>query len=44
MRRDVRATRRFPTGIGPLDAMLGGGLPTYAVVIVAGEPGTGKTS
>lgn len=43
MRRDVRTLKRFPTGIAPLDAMLGGGLPTYAVVIVGGEPGTGKT-
>jgi len=35
--------RRFPTGIAPLDIMLGGGIPAYAVVVLAGEPGTGKT-
>jgi circadian clock protein KaiC len=35
--------RRYPTGVPPLDEMLGGGLPAYAVVILAGEPGTGKT-
>jgi len=35
--------RRFATGIGPLDDMLGGGVPAYAVVVLAGEPGTGKT-
>lgn len=33
----------FTTGIAPLDAMLGGGIPPYSVVIIAGEPGTGKT-
>lgn len=43
MKREVRGIKRFPTGIAPLDSMLGGGLPTYAVVIVGGEPGTGKT-
>lgn len=35
--------RRVPTGVGPLDELLGGGLPAYAVVVLAGEPGTGKT-
>lgn len=43
MKRDSRGLKRFPTGISALDAMLGGGLPTYALVVVAGEPGTGKT-
>ncbi|MBI5531703.1 MAG: AAA family ATPase [Deltaproteobacteria bacterium] len=35
--------RRFATGVAPLDQLLGGGLPAYSVVILAGEPGTGKT-
>jgi len=35
--------RRVPTGVAPLDEMLGGGLPAYSVVVLAGEPGTGKT-
>lgn len=35
--------RRFATGVPPLDRLLGGGLPAYSVVVVAGEPGTGKT-
>lgn len=40
-----RATtiRRFPTGLASLDELLGGGLPAFATVILAGEPGTGKT-
>jgi circadian clock protein KaiC len=33
----------FTTGIAPLDRILGGGIPPYSVVILAGEPGTGKT-
>ncbi len=32
-----------PTGDDHLDAILGGGLPAQSVVVVAGEPGTGKT-
>jgi len=36
--------RRFSTGIAPLDTILRGGIPSYAVVIVAGAPGTGKTT
>jgi circadian clock protein KaiC len=36
-------TPLFTTGIAPLDRILGGGIPPYSVVIVAGEPGTGKT-
>lgn len=33
-----------PTGIAPLDAILGGGLPVGGVTVVGGDPGTGKTS
>ena len=35
--------RVFSTGIAPLDRILGGGIPPYSVVIIAGEPGSGKT-
>jgi circadian clock protein KaiC len=31
------------TGSAPLDALLGGGIPQRSVVVVAGEPGSGKT-
>ncbi|MHB1417608.1 MAG: ATPase domain-containing protein [Chloroflexota bacterium] len=41
--RADRGLRRFSTGIPPLDDILGGGVPVYAVVVLAGEPGTGKT-
>ena len=34
---------RLPTGAAGLDAILGGGLPTGSLVIVAGPPGSGKT-
>ena len=34
---------RLGTGCGPLDAILGGGLPARSVTVVAGAPGTGKT-
>ncbi|GAC1450835.1 MAG: hypothetical protein PVSMB4_10080 [Ktedonobacterales bacterium] len=36
--------RRLSTGIAPLDQILRGGLPPYAVVCVAGLPGSGKTT
>jgi circadian clock protein KaiC len=34
---------RLPTGSPGLDVVLGGGLPTGSLVIVAGPPGSGKT-
>jgi circadian clock protein KaiC len=34
---------RLGTGIGELDLVLGGGLPTGSLVMLAGGPGTGKT-
>lgn len=37
------AAGTFSTGIEPLDRILDGGIPPYSVVIIAGEPGTGKT-
>jgi circadian clock protein KaiC len=33
-----------PTGIEGLDQLLGGGIPRGSVVLVAGNPGTGKTT
>ncbi len=33
-----------PTGIEGLDVLLGGGIPRGSVVLVAGNPGTGKTT
>ncbi|HEX2922501.1 MAG TPA: ATPase domain-containing protein [Chloroflexota bacterium] len=40
---DSGYTRTFSTGIRAMDGILGGGIPPYSVVILAGEPGTGKT-
>jgi circadian clock protein KaiC len=34
---------RLSTGSAALDRILGGGLPTRSVNVIAGEPGTGKT-
>nr|MDQ2999014.1 KaiA-binding protein [Chloroflexota bacterium] len=33
----------FPTGIAGLDALLNGGLPHPALVVIIGNPGAGKT-
>ena len=41
---DVEAARSRPTGIGELDRVLGGGLVPGAVVLLAGEPGVGKST
>jgi len=35
---------RLPAGVPGLDAVLGGGLPEYAFTVIAGAPGTGKTT
>ncbi|GAA5007502.1 DNA repair protein RadA [Actinopolymorpha pittospori] len=40
----VEAARAEPTGISELDRVLGGGLVPGAVVLVAGEPGVGKST
>jgi circadian clock protein KaiC len=42
-RRKVTITR-LPTGVPGLDEVLGGGLPEYAFTLIAGAPGTGKTT
>jgi DNA repair protein RadA/Sms len=41
---DVAAARARPTGVGELDRVLGGGLVPGAVVLLAGEPGVGKST
>ncbi|EOM75230.1 DNA repair protein RadA [Rhodococcus rhodnii LMG 5362] len=41
---DGRATRAVPTGIGELDRVLGGGVVPGSVVLLAGEPGVGKST
>ena len=34
---------RLPTGIDGLDPLIGGGFPRGSLILLAGEPGTGKT-
>lgn len=41
---DLAAANRTLTGIGELDRVLGGGLVPGAVVLLAGEPGVGKST
>jgi DNA repair protein RadA/Sms len=41
---DVESARARPTGIAELDRVLGGGLVPGAVVLLAGEPGVGKST
>jgi DNA repair protein RadA/Sms len=41
---DVEAARADSTGVPELDRVLGGGLVRGAVVLVAGEPGVGKST
>jgi circadian clock protein KaiC len=36
--------RRLPTGVPGLDDVLGGGLPEYSFNVIAGAPGSGKTT
>ena len=41
---DASSTAGIPTGIGELDRVLGTGLTPGAVVLLAGEPGVGKST
>ena len=41
---DRVAIRRLPTGVPGLDEILGGGLPEFSFNVIAGGPGTGKTT
>src|SRR5687767_1560199 len=36
--------QNMPTGVPGLDAILGGGLPEYSLNLIAGGPGSGKTT
>src|SRR5476649_449915 len=36
--------RQLPTGVPGLDSLLGGGLPEFSFNIIAGAPGSGKTT
>jgi circadian clock protein KaiC len=38
------AIRKLPTGVRGLDDILGGGLPEFSFIVVAGTPGCGKTT
>src|SRR6266576_5378405 len=41
---DRVAIRRLSTGVPGLDEILGGGLPEFSFNLIAGAPGTGKTT
>jgi DNA repair protein RadA/Sms len=41
---DIDSARATPSGVGELDRVLGGGLVSGAVVLLAGEPGIGKST
>ncbi|GLZ15240.1 DNA repair protein RadA [Actinomadura sp. NBRC 104425] len=41
---DVRAAQTRPTGLDELDRVLGGGMVPGAVLLLAGEPGIGKST
>lgn len=41
---DVEAAHARPTGVGELDRVLGGGLVPGSVVLLAGDPGVGKST
>src|SRR5580693_1768209 len=41
---DATAAMTRPTGLGELDRVLGGGLVPGAVLLLAGEPGVGKST
>lgn len=41
---DVETSRARPTGVSELDRVLGGGLVPGVVVLLAGEPGVGKST
>ncbi|HTZ43100.1 MAG TPA: DNA repair protein RadA [Jatrophihabitans sp.] len=43
-RQDASVARARPTGIAELDRVLGGGLMPGAVLLLAGEPGVGKST
>lgn len=42
--QDSVVIRKLPTGVPGLDEILGGGLPEFSFNIIAGAPGSGKTT
>jgi circadian clock protein KaiC len=42
--RDKVRIHKLPTGVPGLDEIMGGGLPEFSFNIIAGSPGTGKTT
>lgn len=42
--RKTASIARLPTGVPGLDEVLGGGLPEYSFNLIAGAPGSGKTT
>lgn len=45
MKQETRAViRSLPSGVPGLDTVLGGGLPEYSFNLIAGGPGSGKTT
>ena len=42
--QDKVPIRQLPTGVPGLDEILGGGLPEFSFNILAGAPGSGKTT
>ena len=42
--QDKVIIRKLPTGVPGLDEILGGGLPEFSFNIIAGVPGSGKTT
>ena len=43
-REDVEVAGRAPSGIAPMDTMLGGGIPRASTTIIMGPSGIGKTT
>ena len=41
---DANGPERFPTGLGEVDRVLGGGIVPGSVLLLAGEPGIGKST
>lgn len=41
---ELDATARWPTGIGEVDRVLGGGVITGSLILIGGEPGIGKST
>jgi len=44
MTTDKAIINRLPTGVPGLDEVLGGGLPEFSFNVIAGSPGSGKTT